>query len=116
MILHIFMYNVTSDFSAATPASEGRVNSKKCTRYLQYTIDHDLNMLLNWFKANKLSLNLQKTVMMWFGKNSNSIKIKMDDITIPTVKYTKFLGVYLDDELTWHVHINYILDKIRTNK
>ena len=27
MILHIFMYNVISDFSAATPASEGRVNS-----------------------------------------------------------------------------------------
>ena len=25
MILHIFMYNVISDFSAATPASEGRV-------------------------------------------------------------------------------------------
>ena len=91
-------------------------NSQKCTRYLQYTIDHDLNMLLNWFKANKLSLNLQKTVMMWFGKTSNSVKIKMDDLTIPTVKYTKFLVVYLDDELTWHVHINYVLDKIRTNK
>ena len=26
VILHIFMYNVISDFSAATPASEGRVN------------------------------------------------------------------------------------------
>ena len=26
MILHIFMYNVISDFSAATPSSEGRVN------------------------------------------------------------------------------------------
>ena len=26
MILHIFMYNVISDFSVATPASEGRVN------------------------------------------------------------------------------------------
>ena len=25
VILHIFMYNVISDFSAATPASEGRV-------------------------------------------------------------------------------------------
>ena len=25
MILHIFMYNVISDFSAVTPASEGRV-------------------------------------------------------------------------------------------
>ena len=87
-------------------------NSQKCTRYLQYTIDHDLNMLLNWFKANKLSLNLQKTVMMWFGRNSNSKNMKMDDITIPIVKYTKFLGVYLDDGLTWHAHINYVLDKI----
>ena len=27
MILHIFMYNVISDFSAVTPASEGRVNT-----------------------------------------------------------------------------------------
>ena len=25
VILHIFMYNVISDFSAATPASEGRI-------------------------------------------------------------------------------------------
>ena len=27
MILHIFMYNVISDFSAVTPASEGRVKA-----------------------------------------------------------------------------------------
>ena len=73
-------------------------------------------MSLNWFKANKLSLNLQKTVMIWFGKNSNSINMKIEDIIIPIVKYTKFLGVYLDDELTWHAHINHILDKIQTNK
>ena len=79
---------------------------------MQYTIDHDLNMLLNWFKANKLSLNLQKTVLMWYGKNANSINMKIEDITIPLVNYTKFLGVYLDDELTWHAHINHILDKI----
>ena len=27
MILHIFMYNVISDFSVVTPAREGRVNA-----------------------------------------------------------------------------------------
>ena len=32
MILHIFMYNVVSDFSAVTPASEGRVNYKSMPR------------------------------------------------------------------------------------
>ena len=31
MILHIFMYNVISDFSAATPASKGRVNLHRLT-------------------------------------------------------------------------------------
>ena len=30
MILHILMYNVISDFSAATPASEGRVKDVVC--------------------------------------------------------------------------------------
>ena len=34
MILHIFMYNVISDFSAATPASEGRV--KACSRAVEH--------------------------------------------------------------------------------
>ena len=75
-------------------------NSHKCPSYLQYIIDHDLNLLLNWFKVNRLSLNLQKTVMIWYGKNSNSINMKIKDTTIPLVKNTKFLGVYLDDELT----------------
>ena len=36
--------------------------------------------------------------------------MKIEDTTIPLVKYTKFLGVYLVDEMTWHAHINYILD------
>ena len=34
MILHIFMYNVISDFSAATPASEGRVKRQFADRQL----------------------------------------------------------------------------------
>ena len=32
------------------------------------------------------------------------------------VRYTKFLNVDPDDDLTWHVHINHILDKIHANK
>ena len=38
MILHIFMYNVISDFSAVTPASEGRVNVMMPERNVNITI------------------------------------------------------------------------------
>ena len=27
-------------------------------------LEHDLNVMIDWFNANKLSLNLQKTVAM----------------------------------------------------
>ena len=43
VILHIFMYNVISDFSIATPASEGRVNVALC-----YTPSAFLGLLICW--------------------------------------------------------------------
>ena len=46
------------------------VNSHKNLNYLEYMMHHDLTILLEWFSANQLSLNLSKTVMMnfWPGK------------------------------------------------
>ena len=46
------------------------INSHKNQNYLQYMMYHDLTILLEWFNANQLSLNLSKTVMMnfWPGK------------------------------------------------
>ena len=46
------------------------VNSHKNFNYLEYMMYHDLTILLEWFSANQLSLNLNKTMMMnfWPGK------------------------------------------------
>ena len=41
-------------------------NSHKSNRYLQYMIEHDLHLMQSWFNANKLSLNIRKTVAMKF--------------------------------------------------
>ena len=71
---------------------------------------------MNWFRTNKLSLNLTKTVIMLFGKNKIDFNIDIEGEIIPLVKHTKFLGVYLDNELSWQVHINHVLDKIQANK
>ena len=91
-------------------------NSHKSPHFLQYTIVHDLHLLMNWFRTNKLSLNLTKTVIMLFGKNNIDFIIDIEEVIIPLVKHTKFLGVYLDNELSWQVHVNHVLDKIQDNK
>ena len=36
-------------------------------------------MLIDWFKANQLSINLSKTVIMYFGPDATRIKVKAQD-------------------------------------
>ena len=48
---------------------------------------------MDWFDANKLSLNLNKTVIIQFWPSKTKLKIKVGDVEIPLVNSTKFLGV-----------------------
>jgi hypothetical protein len=45
----------------------------------------ELNKLLDWFNANKLSINVKKTHFMIFGKN-NRLPIHQIDIMIDNCK------------------------------
>ena len=83
---------------------------------LETTLNHELSLLCNWLKANKLSLNVNKTHYMIFSPTRKkihvSINLTIDNNAIEKVKQTKFLGVILDDELTWKPHINYVKGKL----
>ena len=63
---------------------------------LQQKLIFELAGLSCWFKANKLPLNLDKTSY----------------IVIKWIDNCKFLGVYLDKNLSWSVHIDKISNKI----
>jgi hypothetical protein len=56
-------------------------------------------------------LNIDKTCYNVFGctsyDNANYI-IKVDDKILTSVKYTKYLGVLIDSELTWKDHIDHL--------
>jgi hypothetical protein len=68
-----------------------------------------------WFKDNLLSLNLNKTQYLNFGtKNSHSsnIEIIYEHKQIPNSSITKFLGLNLDDTLTWKNHIDLVISKL----
>ena len=60
-------------------------NSHKSEIYLEYMLNRDLEMLLDWFRANQLSINIEKTVMMQFWSKHDKIKIRVMNNPIPSV-------------------------------
>lgn len=77
-------------------------------------MNSELMKLSLWFKANKLSLNINKTNYLLFGLKNNETnkKVSIDDIGINRVYDTKFLGVILDSELSWKKQIKSIENKV----
>ena len=59
-------------------------------------LEHDISLMTDWFNANKLSLNLYKTVAMQFWNNNANLELCVGNLKIPLVECTKFLGVLID--------------------
>ena len=90
---------------------------------------HDLNSLIvkakivlkhimEWFKLNKLTLNISKTCFIIFRSNRyNSINIPdsitYDNITIFRESQAKYLGLILDEHLNWNAHITDLCNKLK---
>ena len=85
-------------------------------RYLTWCIEHDLNNLDDWFKANKLTLNVNKSVHMTFDrKNKPETKIQLAQTEIPRAEFVKFLGMWLDQNLNWDEHLSKLKSKLKRN-
>lgn len=86
------------------------------------TVNLELDLINEWFKANKLSLNVKKTKYTLFCKKS-----KLDDLPLilppliinnTNIKrecHISFLGVILDETLNWKKHIEITENKISKN-
>ena len=67
----------------------------KSLRYLKWCLQEDLKSLIDWFRATKLTLNLDKTACVLFKKNGDKSEISLNigNICITSVKELKFLGL-----------------------
>jgi len=80
-------------------------------------MSNDLKNLSEWFRANKLSLNTNKTNYIVFSNkylDTTHFKLYIDNKILKQVTSTKFLGIHLDSHLTWETHINHISKKLTT--
>ena len=67
-------------------------------------------------KSNKLSVNISKTNYVIFRPRQRKLNINLclryDNQTLIQKQCIKFLGVYIDENLSWKIHINNICKKI----
>ena len=81
------------------------------------TVNSELNNISSWIRANKLSLNIKKTSFMLFSKKVTHHPqiVYIDNNQIPRTDCLKFLGLYIDQDLSWKQHVNYLCKIISRN-
>jgi len=89
------------------------------TKKLYEQTNKDLDVLMDWFKANKLSVNTSKTFSILFNNDKSiqntpdvSLKLLLNGEVISKVNKTKFLGITIDENLNWKEQINVCKGKI----
>ena len=79
------------------------------------TLNHELVKIAAWITSNKLSLNVDKTVYLLFSgrrKIDFCPPVNLFGKQIERVFQTKFLGVVIDDKISWKPHVQSLCKKM----
>ena len=92
--------------------------SGKTKRALYKKVRGELGKLSDWFAHNKLSLNYSKTEFIDFskpavGSSDHNFTLNIDGKKLRKVNESKFLGVLIDNKISWQGHIRGTISKIR---
>ena len=78
-------------------------------------INTEISKITTWLKSNMLELNVEKSKFMIFFKHPKIItnfSITINNSKIEQVDYFNFLGVTLDQNITWNPHVDKVSIKI----
>ena len=78
-----------------------------------------MNNIANWLRTNKLTLNIDKSSLIKFGRhrdcnNEKKLTIQIGDEKLQQKDFAKCLGVYFDNNFRWKKHIE--MTNIKVNK
>ena len=94
----------------------------KNLKSLETIVNKELSHIPDWLNANKLSLNIKKSNFVIFHPHQKKLNYKVNltffdnnsnsFISLEQKEYVKYLGVLLDNNLTWKHHTSNIASKI----
>lgn len=94
------------------------------------TTESGLTNVINWLNTNKLTINISKTKYLTFSinqlgqptYNETSVRVHTCSLTKTThcqcpnlekVDCIKYLGVWVDQNLNWHKHVDLLTNRVR---
>ena len=90
--------------------------SNKSLKKLNSKVNHDLKQLSNWLRANKISLNTKKTEIILLKTKrkpvTKKLNFRLSGQKLELSKSTKYLGIYLDENIDWSPNINTLCKKL----
>ena len=92
------------------------IYSHKNIKFLKYALEHHMSILTEWYRANKLSLNVNKTFLLKFWPDGKAFDVEVDSTHIVNSNHTKLLELMVDDCLTWRQHVNVVTNRVKINK
>ena len=90
--------------------------NKVRNRNIARRLNIDLKSLNNWLMANKISLNSSKTELIVFRKKGvpmPNLKLKLNGVELKPKHEIKYLGITIDEHLTFKSHINIMNAKLK---
>ena len=95
--------------------------SGKKLKTIETVVNTELKCVSSWLRLNKLSLNANKTELIFFHSkqhsfNYDNISIKFDGKKLAPVDEVKYLGMYIDKYLSWNFHIHHLGKKLSRAK
>jgi hypothetical protein len=75
------------------------------------------NEIIQWFRANRLQVNVKKTKFAVFGRNRHLIR----DVTVHSHKVAAcecvtLLGLRIDTNLSYASHVNYVISRVKQTR
>ena len=85
--------------------------------HLESKLNSDLATIYNWFSSNLLTLNISKCNFVIFGNSRklklvNDVSLKVNSTAIDRSDSFKYLGVIINQTMSWSEHIDSISTKI----
>ena len=90
--------------------------SSNSMKKINRSINHNLKLIVHWLRANRISLNVDKTEIIILPKGKDiynkNLNFRTSGQQIYISKQVKYLGLMLDESLTWSFHISMLKAKL----
>ena len=81
---------------------------------LESEVNTELDKVADWLLANKLTLNVKKSKYMIISRKRHipQLQLGIKNNELEQCSFYKYLGIFIDKDLSWKTHIQYITKKV----